>query len=306
MISIIIPIYNIEQYLARCLDSIISQTYTELEIVCIDDGSTDTSAQVCKQYMKKDNRIKYYYIPNGGVSNARNYALTLINGEWFSFIDGDDWIEPNFFETLLENAGKYNCDISACQFQMNTEYYIGHMGGEENVSVLSDSEKCIHSYICGGNSLQGQVWNKIYLTEKFRNIQFDKTVKVNEDCLYTYEIMNKCDSACVCEAQLYHWYMRENSACHNKEKTISFDAANVFLDLLNKTEKMNDIEVRNVLQYNYVCVVLKTLFDARKEKKNEEIIVALERVKTWKRESWHKFSNKDKIKYYCVMLKYII
>lgn len=306
MISVIIPIYNVEQYISRCLDSIIGQSYSELEIVCIDDGSKDSSAKICKQYMEKDERIKYYYIPNGGVSNARNYALKLINGEWFSFVDSDDWLEPNYYETLMANASKYNCDISACQFQKNTEYHVGHNGGEDKVKVLNNATECIHNYICGGNSLQGQSTNKIYLTQKFKDIQFDKSVKVNEDCLYTYEIMQKCDAACVCEAQLYHWYMRENSACHNKAKAINFDSANVFLNLLRKTEEMNDNEVTNELVYNYVSIVLKILFDAKKERKSEMIVQALDRVKIWKKNIWSKFSNKQKIKYYCVMLKYII
>lgn len=306
MISVIIPIYNIEKYIARCLESIIAQTYTELEIICIDDGSTDNSAQICKKYMKKDDRINYVYISNGGVSNARNYALKLINGEWFAFVDGDDWLEPNFFEVLLSNAIKYKCDVSACQYQISTEYKTGYEGSVENTHLFGNSKECIHSFICSKNSLQGQIWNKIYLTDKFRHFEFDKSVRVNEDCLYTYEIMEHCDSACVCDAQLYHWYVRENSACHKKHKTINFDSANVFLYLLNKIEDNQDIDVSNELKKNYVCDVLKILFDTKKERKREDIIQALDKIKMWKKNVWNNISIKTKIKYYLVIIKYMV
>lgn len=306
MISIIIPIYNIERYIGRCLESIIAQTYKDIEIICIDDGSNDNSAKVCKQYMKKDDRIRYYHIPNGGVSNARNYALKLIKGEWFAFVDGDDWIEPNYFEVLLSNAIKNKCEVSACQYQINTDYKMGYDESAEDTKMFSNSNECIHSFICSENSLQGQIWNKIYLADKFKNIEFDKSIKVNEDCIYTYEIMKQCESACVCNAKMYHWYVRESSACRKKYKTVNFDDANVFLYLLDKTKEMNDDEVANILKRNYVCNVLKTLYDTKKVYKGKDIIQSLDKVKMWRKDIWANISLKTKIKYYIVMIKYIV
>lgn len=306
MISIIIPIYNLENYIGRCLDSVISQTYKDLEIICIDDGSTDNSAAICKEYMKNDIRVRYYYIPNGGVSNARNYALTLITGQWFAFLDGDDWIEPDYFEVLMANAINNQCEISACQYQISTEYKLGYHKDNNNTLVLNSSEECIHNFICGGNSLQGQIWNKIYLTRKFKDILFDKNVKVNEDCLYTYEVMKRCTKACVSEAKMYHWYVRETSACRKKYSEINFDDANVFLYLINETEKIHDREIEKTLKKNYVIKVLKTLYDTKRESKRDDISEALKNIKSWKNDVWETLSGKTKLKYYLVMIKYIV
>ena len=124
LISVIIPIYNLEKYLSVCLESIINQTYSNLEILCVDDGSTDKSAIVCEEYAEKDDRVKLFKIENGGVGNARNYALNHMSGDWFAFVDGDDWLEPNYFEVLLKNAIENKCDISAGQFQRNSSFII--------------------------------------------------------------------------------------------------------------------------------------------------------------------------------------
>ena len=306
MISVIVPVYNAQNYIERCLDSIIAQTYSELEIICVDDGSTDDSAQICKEYAEKDKRIHYHYIDNGGVSNARNYALKLVTGEWFAFVDSDDWIEPDFYEVLLNNAVNNGCEISACQFQQNAGYAAGYEGGADDISVCGSPDECIHSFICGGRSLQGQVWNKIYLTEKFRHIEFDTDIKVNEDCLYTYRVMKGCSRACVCDAELYHWYMREDSACHNKNDSVNLAPANVFLKLDNDTAHMDDAEIRSVLMMNYARSLLKILFDAKKAGNEADIRAALMRLKKEKKNIWCGFSVKEKLKYYCVILKYII
>ena len=306
MISVIIPVYNAEEYIARCLDSIIAQSYHELDIICIDDGSTDNSAQICKEYADKDDRIRYYYIDNGGVSNARNYALELVKGEWFAFVDSDDWLEPEFYKVLISNALKNNCDISACQFQKNDRYKTGYDGSIEDIHVFCGYNECVHSYICCDNSLEGQVWNKIYKTDKYAGIRFSSKLKVNEDCMYTYDIVKRCQRACVCNAQLYHWYMRENSACHNRNKTVNLAAANVFLELYRFTKDLNDTEVSEELMKNYMCTATKILLDAKKTRNDNDIKQAIANMKKFKKRIWNIIPVKEKIKYYYVIIKYSV
>ena len=115
LISVIIPVYNIEQYLPRCLDSVIAQTYNNLEIILVDDGSTDSSGEICDKYSLLDNRIKVIHKSNGGVSSARNEGLEVAKGDYIGFVDGDDIIEKDMYQILLDNAIKYHCEMSCCQ-----------------------------------------------------------------------------------------------------------------------------------------------------------------------------------------------
>lgn len=114
VISVIIPVYNIEKYLDRCLESIINQSYTNLEIILIDDGSTDNSGKICDDYKNQDNRIIVVHKKNEGVSQARNLGISIATGEFLSFVDGDDTVEKDMFLTLINNAYKYNADFSCC------------------------------------------------------------------------------------------------------------------------------------------------------------------------------------------------
>lgn len=296
LISVIIPIYNLEKYLSVCLESIINQTYSNLEILCVDDGSTDKSAIVCEEYAEKDDRVKLFKIENGGVGNARNYALNHMSGDWFAFVDGDDWLEPNYFEILLKNAIENKCDISACQFQRNSSFIMGN-DVINNVVVLSGTNECIHNFICGGVSLMGQSCNKIYLAEKYGSVRFSTSIKVNEDCLYTYEIMLKCDAACVTEAQLYHWFFRGDSACHSKKVDVDFTAANVFITLMSLTENMKDEDIEVTLKRNYIDSVCKVLIYAKCKNSDEQVHNAKDLCKKWRKDVWKTYNLKRKIKY---------
>ncbi len=116
LISIIIPVYNVERYLRECIDSIIAQTYKNLEIILVDDGSSDKSGEICDEYSKKDSRIKVIHKKNGGLSDARNVALDITKGDYIGFIDSDDYIEKDMFQILYNLAEEYNAEISSISF----------------------------------------------------------------------------------------------------------------------------------------------------------------------------------------------
>ena len=103
-ISIIIPVYHVQEYIGRCLESILLQTYSNFEVLCVEDGPGDKSGEICERYGRQDNRIRVFHLERGGVGYARNYALSRMEGEWFAFLDGDDWIEPEYLEILYRNA----------------------------------------------------------------------------------------------------------------------------------------------------------------------------------------------------------
>lgn len=196
-ISVIIPVYNVEKYLSECLDSVIGQTYTNLEIILVDDGSTDASGALCNEYAKKDERIKVVHKSNGGVSSARNVALKEISGKYFAFIDSDDVVLPEYLQTLYTLLTENDCEASFCSYSNRVE----------NLSAIGETE------VFGGRELMGKIvsgqrdlsvlWGKLFLFEKFKNFVFpdyavgEDEVFVNQTCL-----LNK---VCYVSAKMYFY-----------------------------------------------------------------------------------------------------
>ena len=297
-VSIIIPVYNVQPYLERCFESILEQTYTDFEVICIDDGSTDQSGKICDLYQDKDSRIEVHHIENHGVSYARNFGLSLMKGSWFCFVDPDDWIEPNYIERMLELALEEHCDVVACGINKTYEYVMGTNDGKEHIFNFRSSKECILNYICGGNSMHGLVWNKLYRAEKFKNIKFNEGLKVNEDCMYIYEVMSGCEHACLTTLKLYHWYIRRDSACHRRAETADFSAANVFLELYNRVQEEGMEAARNALRKNYILSVVQVLMYAKYKRDDSKVVLAKKQCKEWKKDVWSYFDVKQKVKYW--------
>lgn len=296
-ISIIIPVYNVQEYIGRCLDSIIKQTYDNFEVICVDDGSTDLSGQICERYKNEDARVRVVHIENAGVSNARNKGLSIMEGNWYAFVDADDWIEPNYLEVLYENALRNHCDISTCNFRRNSQYGMEEQAqyrGE--LTCFNTTEECIHSFICSTNSTYGMVWNKLYRAEMFRDIMFDTGIRVNEDCLYTQNVMERCRKACMTTAILYHWYHRVGSACHSNHVDFDFSPADVFYELYLRNERLQDAEVSGKLKKNYILSATKILLHAEYSRKNPKAIQVIRQCKDWKKDVWGMLSFREKIK----------
>lgn len=301
LISIIIPVYNVENYLERCVDSVLQQSYSNFEIILIDDGSKDNSGKICDELVKKDSRISAYHIPNGGVGNARNYGLTKVHGAWYTFVDSDDWIEVEYLMTLYRNAIQNNCDVSACGYVFNSEYSLGIDNSQTEMKVLENSVDCIRNFISPGLSLNGMSTLKLYRYEKFKNVQFDTELKVNEDCKYTFELFKICDRACVTSDRLYHWFVRSDSACHSKPTSLNFSAADVFIYLLGETEYLKDDIVEATLKRNYIISASNVLFYVPFNKKDQEVKVVLQRLKTWKKDKKVRLNRSQKIKLWMVL-----
>lgn len=300
IISIIVPVYNVQKYIARCLDSLLNQTYLHFEILCVDDGSKDNSGKICDDYVKKDCRIKVFHIENHGVSFARNYALDRMMGQWFCFIDSDDWVEPCYLQTLFSLATNYQCDVATCEFQRTGDVVGQETVMPETITFYTGSQECIRGFICGEKSMHGMLWNKIYRTECFSDIRF-LDLKVNEDCMYTYEVMSRCQKAARSSKVLYYWFIRSDSACHSKKKIFDFSSSEVFLDLLEKTKSYHDKEITIKLKTNYVLNIIKVFMDVAAVSYTEEAKVALERCKKWKNDIWMNLSVKNKLKYIVVI-----
>ena len=208
LISVIIPIYNVEAYLKRCVDSVINQTYKNLEIILVDDGSPDNCPQICDDYAKQDSRVKVVHKENGGLSDARNAGLKIAKGEYISFIDSDDWINLEMFKRMVEVAIDKNADIVECNVYNAYDSYIEKYNTDQYDEYI-DNYSIIEAYI-KDYKIKTVVWNKIYKKELLNGIEF-ALGKYNEDEFFTYQVLAKARSYVHLEDYYYNYYQREGS-----------------------------------------------------------------------------------------------
>ena len=213
MISIIIPIYNAEKYIAKCIDSVLSQSYNDFELILVDDGSTDSSLEICKQYALKDTRIKLLKKQNGGVSSARNYGIKNSKGEWITFIDSDDYIGKDFLEKLIPTTDLIYDFSLANGFTRNKE--IKQFFPNTPITNIS-LEKMIES-ICGEKGLCLAPWGKLFKREIIitHNIQFIEGLSFCEDLIFNFQYFKYIkNNIFVGDDTSYYYRENENSLTH--------------------------------------------------------------------------------------------
>ena len=210
LISVIIPAYNIEDYIERCLKSVCAQTYTNLEIIVVDDGSKDQTGKIIDRMATKDTRIIPVHKKNAGVSAARNTGLDLATGDYIGFVDGDDIIEEDMYEFLINNALKYNADISHCGYQMvfpnRVDYYYntGEVRIQDNYQGVYDLIKA--------DKIEPGLCNKLYIREVIGNNRLDERIKINEDLLFNYILFRRSKKSVFVDYPKYYYIIRKNSA----------------------------------------------------------------------------------------------
>ena len=209
LVSIIVPIYNVEPYLRRCLDSIVNQTYTNLEIILVDDGSPDGCPQICDEYAAKDKRIAVIHKENGGLSDARNAGLDICKGEYISFVDSDDWVDVEYIEVMLDSAIKEEADISICNHE-KTATNITTRTTHQSKIILLNSVQAIKK-IFGQDSLTFIVsWGKIYKRRLWNSLRFPKG-KLYEDAYVCHILYDDSKKICFTNKILYFYFQRPDS-----------------------------------------------------------------------------------------------
>ena len=231
LISVIVPVYNVEKYLDYCINSIANQTYNNLEILLIDDGSTDQSSAICDKWAVKDKRIKVIHKENGGLSDARNAGMQMAKGAYIAFIDSDDWIEKYYIEYLYRAIKETGAEISACEVRQVVD---GQKTEKLNNKVLSEikctTEEALAT-ILKGNGFRAVAWNKLYKASLLSEETF-KVGVLHEDEFFTYRIIGKAKILSFVENPLYNYRQRSGSIM----KTISMrhlDVLDAYLDRLN-------------------------------------------------------------------------
>lgn len=211
MITIIIPIYNVEQYLPRCIESVLSQTYQDFEMILVDDGSPDGSGAICDKFALYSPRIRVIHKMNGGLSDARNKGLFEARGEYIAFIDSDDWVAPSFLGDMMEVLRDTQADICEC----NVLSTFGEEGerlksGITDIPIrVFDTEDALRELI-SDRILHQHVWNKLYRREVLRDILFEKG-RTNEDEFWTYQVFGRAKRVAKLDKVLYYYYQRTGS-----------------------------------------------------------------------------------------------
>ena len=247
-ISIIVPVYNVEQYLERCVESILKQTMTNFELILINDGSSDNSGQVCDELSRKDTRIRVLHIPNGGVSNARNLGIQSSRGEWISFIDSDDFVTEDYLETLLQ--------------PVETDETIGFSIGklhhiQQTLKELLKTEKTSFFPVA-----------KLFRKSLIQDHQFNTKYHLAEDALFLTELLiqSKCNTVFV-DKPIYFYDHREGSATTSVNQYV-FDTVTVYQEIIAMVKKefpKLQPELNNREYWSYITVYDKLIFANNKQ-----------------------------------------
>lgn len=269
LISVIVPAYNIAEYLPRCLDSILNQTYSNLEVIVISDGSTDGTNDIIKEYAETDCRIVPIFKENSGVSDTRNKGLDIAKGDYIAFVDGDDYIEPNMYEILLNNAIENDADISHCGYQMvfpsRVDYYYN-----TGKKVIQDNKKGIRDIIVG-DYVEPGIWNKLYRKSTIENVFMPVDIKINEDVLFNFYAFTKSKKSVYEDLPLYHYILRKGSAATSKVNTNKlYDPIKVRKEILGYCLKNYDKELQSLSYTSYLNAVISLFRTIKNNKLKDE------------------------------------
>lgn len=258
MISIITPVYQSERYLGILIDSIINQTYSDWELLLIDDGSTDKSAAICKYYAKKDCRIRVYHKENGGVASARNQAMDMVRGEYLAFADSDDWVEPDWLERLYTIAKKLQADIVVSDFyEEYPQKTIIRSKDDNSIIVLNKKEALLLTF---QNRITSYLWSML-IRKDIAQERF-APYRTFEDYATLFAWMRHANKVVMLHTPLYHYRQSANSCLHNNKKQNLIDWINATIaryELIKGTPFMQE----NTPQINaaYICSLVKGVKD---------------------------------------------
>lgn len=255
-VSIIVPVYNVEKYVKRCIESIIHQSYKNIEIIVVNDGSNDGSKKICEEACKKDNRIIYLEKENGGLSSARNYGLKYMTGEYVFFVDSDDWIESDTIEYLVTKLEENGADMSICG--------VYDVKGEERITRYAKEEIVVTNYQAldllsnDGYKIGIVVWNKLYKKEIFKKIKFEEG-KINEDVYFTPKAIYLSEKIYVSTMPKYNYLKkRSGSICNNQltKKNLDVVEAEINNAIYFKRQKEEKLYFRYMCTACSICMSL--------------------------------------------------
>ena len=256
LISVIVPIYNVKKYLEECISSIINQTYKNLEIILVDDGSKDNSPRICDEISKKDSRIKVIHKENGGISDTRNVGISNSTGKYIQFIDSDDFMEDNMIETLHKDIVENGADVTMCS------YYLFKDGIKTTDATYEKeiyNKEQILQEILLDEKIRSYAWNKLFKRNLFDGIKFPKG-KVFEDIYIIPLVLEKAEKVVFNNIPLYYYRQREGSILHKQTNELRLEYIKAALKI-NKEIENNFPNLKQYCAYNIAHITIKTYND---------------------------------------------
>ena len=273
-ISIVVPVYNVEKYLDKCINSILNQTLSEFELILIDDGSKDSSGLICDKYAESDKRIKVIHKSNGGMSSARNVGLDVAKGKYIGFVDSDDWIESDMYELLYNICEDNNCDIANCSSIIHYEQKTVINGGHS--LIIHNKEEAMKTML-EGKLYDEVVWTKLIKRKILNEIRFTEGI-VYEDTDFTYRVIDKAQKVgCIGEPK-YHYIKRQNGIMNIAKKDLKIDGVLVYNEMYKffRTNYLNLSELVANKLVNHAMYILDNISnsdDFKKYKYKYDIVV---------------------------------
>ena len=246
-LSVIVPVYNGEKYIKECLESIINQTYKDLQIIVVNDGSTDNTESILVNIRKIDSRILVINKKNGGVSSARNLGLKYTSKEFITFVDSDDTLDKDMYELLMKYAEEKKFDIIHCGYKRINNDGIKLVNDTGDIIVQENKEAL--ECIIEGKLFVPSLWNKIYKKSLFRNIEFDEDLKINEDVLVNYRAFKNSNESIFIDKAKYNYFEREESACKNTKSVKKAEDCLKVAKIINDDCKNSSLSKSTMYKY---------------------------------------------------------
>lgn len=281
LISVIVPIYKVEQYLDRCIESLVNQTYKNLEIVLVDDGSPDHCPKMCDEWAEKDSRIKVIHKANGGLSDARNAGMKIAAGEYISFVDSDDWTHKDFYKVLMQVMSEQDADIVSCGIKRVYSEQDDCNIAEYSIEVF-DRTQAMEAVL--EEKIPVPVWCKLYKSEVIKNELFD-VGKYHEDVFWTYRAYGHASSSAIINADMYYYFQRATGIMGERFSEKRLDALEA-MELLCRYIEKNFPELSELALNKYMglCMYLyQTVIREKNIKDKKALTEAI--LKKVKRES---------------------
>lgn len=244
LISVIVPVYNVEKYLRRCLDSLLAQTYSNIEIILVNDGSPDKSWEICKEYEASYTKIRALKKSNGGLSSARNFGLNYASGKYIGFVDSDDWVSSDMYEELFNLIKKTGAEVSQINHILATDISVKQTSEINKTKVITGRNEILKYYMVS-STITGNygVWGCLFKADIVKKFRF-REGKINEDIDFKYKVLSDCKKFAISDKICYFYFQSGNSLSSGQLKPKDFDLYDAANELEKLTEKETDEEIR--------------------------------------------------------------
>lgn len=278
-LSIIVPVYKVEAYLPRCIESILAQTFRDFELILIDDGSPDRCGAICDEYAAQDERITVIHQENQGVSAARNAGLDIATGTYLGFVDSDDWIEPEMYETMISTAKEKQVDVVVCGIR-----YISANYDILRTDLISegtfDRDEMLETLYGMPNLLGGGCWNKVFLRDKLKDVRFQPNVIIAEDWLYLFLAFSQCNTLIKVPHIFCNIFERPGSATRRNDLTVYMKIIESKEILLKLAEKYSfPLSCKAVDKYLDDCLRYSLLMKESGNKSGQSVFIYRMKIK---------------------------